>query len=129
MFPQLSAYAFGALLILTSLNAFRAPSDFGQAWGLPQPLSSSTSPWLYATAARNFNLGLIMLMLGYLKDAKALGVVYLCTCVQGHFDITISARNGPQGAYWGHLIGTAVLFLMGSYLFFFWWGSGRTKKL
>ncbi len=49
--------------------------------------------------------------------------------MQGHFDITISARNGPQGAYWWHLIGTAVLFLMGSYLFFFLGGGWEDQEI
>ena len=31
MFAQLSAYSFGALLIVTGLNAFRAPSQFSKA--------------------------------------------------------------------------------------------------
>jgi hypothetical protein len=39
-------------------------------------------------------------------------------CVQGHFDVGICARNGPKGAFWGHLIGAAVpffyYFLIGS---------------
>jgi len=33
-------------------------------------------------------------------------------CVQGHFDVGISARNGPKGAFWGHLIGAAVFFFV-----------------
>jgi hypothetical protein len=119
MLAQPSAYGLGAIHITTGLNAFRDPSGFRHAWNLPQASSSPTSPWLYATAARDFNLDLILLVLEYLNDAQAIGVVYLCMCVQGHFDVGISARNGPKGAFWGHLIGAAVLFLL-----LFWNGVG-----
>jgi hypothetical protein len=68
-----------------------------------------------------------VLVLGYLNDARAIGVVSLCPCVQGHFDVAISARNGPKGAFWGHLIGTALLFFIGSYLLF-WNGVWAEKQ-
>jgi hypothetical protein len=45
-------------------------------------------------------------------------------CVQGHFDVAISARSGPKGAFWGHLIGAAVLFFFERVDLLFWNGVG-----
>jgi hypothetical protein len=107
LFAQPSAYGFGAIPITTGLNAFRFRSRLESSSSFLLPNEPTA---LRHCGTKLHNLDLILLVLEYLNDARVIGVVYLCMCVQGHFGVAISARNGPKGAFWGHLIGTAVLF-------------------
>lgn len=118
MLAQATAYSVGAIMIIAGLNSFRAPAQAAQFFGLPHPAMSAPNPWQYVFASRNIYVGLMFLVLGYVCDARTIGLMELLGSLLGFFDIVITMKSGPKGAWTRHAFGTAILLGAGTALVF-----------
>jgi hypothetical protein len=118
MLAQATAYGIGALMVVAGLNSFRAPAEAAKVYGLPYPAKSTPNPWQYVFAGRNIYAGVVFIVLGYMSDARTIGVVELLGSLVGFFDIAITLKMGPKGAWMPHTFGTAILLGVGTTLVF-----------
>ena len=109
-------------------RALFQPNEFCETFGLPVNPYTPTSkkatekpesafkqnPWLLCLAARNGSLGITILVLNYLGETKATGVVMTVGAIMlGSGDIVATAKYGTRSGVITHSIGATLFSVVG----------------
>ncbi len=114
--PRALATTLGAVICHAGISAYTQPVIFTRTFGIPQ--KEPVNPWVYAFAARELTLGIVLCTFAVRRDWNSVGLVGAIMSICG---VTDGILDGKFGAGWKsawkvHLIPTVVFAPVSWYL-------------
>ena len=106
--------AVGIVALLIGVGAMIRPQLMSQKFGIAA--DSKTLPYVVSLGIRDVFMGLTVLLLFFLSEWFALGLVHICLGMVAVSDFIVVFKHGQRKTSWVHFAGAIASFVYGVWL-------------